>query len=63
MYTSERKVHSGVYICLLIECVCMCVVGDIEVHKKLSLPKGDKLTNFLATMNVFLQDMLLYPAI
>ena len=60
--------HISVYICLLSRergrerfvklyvhaYVCMYVARDVEAHKKLSRPKDVKLTNFVATMNVFL---------
>ena len=63
MYEWERKAHSsGVCVCPLTERMYMCVVGDVEVHRKLSRPKDGKLTNFVAIVNVFLLTVLLCPA-
>ena len=38
---------------MLVRRLNMCVVGDVEVDKKLSRSKGGQFTNFVATMNVF----------
>ena len=59
MYAFEQKANSSrVCVCLLIERMCMCVVGDIEVYEKWSRLKDGKHTNFVVTMNVFLLAVL-----
>ena len=40
-------------MCLSTEHVCVCLVRDVEVHKKLSRLKDGKFTNFVVTVNVF----------
>ena len=61
MYVWDEKhiVAGYMFACSVNVCVYVCVVRDVEIHKKLNRPMVK--ANFVATMNVFFTRLWVLP--